>query len=270
MMAIAIIFAISFLAPNNRTFIAFIGGCGLRLVHRRAREVHHPRRQLLLPADDRAHLHRVRRACTSCSAASSGASFGPDEAVLNGLEALKSAAHRRAERAASPRRRSTLLDQTGADDPLAASGAHAARRRDRPARPAARTGSSGGGSHDAGVVPAASPNAAGSCAPSPWWFVVVAVAHAGRGSRARARRPRGSRASSTGRPSSSSAVVGRADHRRCGAAPRITGVEAYRWFERGILVQIFVTQVFEFAQRAARPASSGSWSTSCSGSRSGR
>ena len=28
MMAIAIIFAISFLAPNNRTFIAFIGGCG--------------------------------------------------------------------------------------------------------------------------------------------------------------------------------------------------------------------------------------------------
>ena len=28
MMAVAIIFAISFLAPNNRTFIAFIGGCG--------------------------------------------------------------------------------------------------------------------------------------------------------------------------------------------------------------------------------------------------
>src|SRR5437773_9182578 len=28
MMAIAIIFSISFLAPNNRTFIAFIGGCG--------------------------------------------------------------------------------------------------------------------------------------------------------------------------------------------------------------------------------------------------
>ena len=28
MMAVAIIFSISFLAPNNRTFIAFIGGCG--------------------------------------------------------------------------------------------------------------------------------------------------------------------------------------------------------------------------------------------------
>ncbi len=28
MMAIAVIFSISFLAPNNRTFIAFIGGCG--------------------------------------------------------------------------------------------------------------------------------------------------------------------------------------------------------------------------------------------------
>ncbi len=28
MMAIAIVFAIAFLAPNNRTFIAFIGGCG--------------------------------------------------------------------------------------------------------------------------------------------------------------------------------------------------------------------------------------------------
>src|SRR4051794_25877894 len=28
MMAIAIVFALSFLAPNNRTFIAFIGGCG--------------------------------------------------------------------------------------------------------------------------------------------------------------------------------------------------------------------------------------------------
>jgi len=25
-------------------------------------------------------------------------------------------------------------------------------------------------------------------------------------------------------------------------------VVAYRWFERGVLVQIFVTQVFEFAQ----------------------
>ena len=31
----------------------------------------------------------------------------------------------------------------------------------------------------------------------------------------------------------------------CGSA--ITGSTAYRWFERGILVQIFVTQVFEFA-----------------------
>jgi len=28
MMAVAIVFALSFLAPNNRTFIAFIGGCG--------------------------------------------------------------------------------------------------------------------------------------------------------------------------------------------------------------------------------------------------
>ena len=28
MMAVAVIFSISFLAPNNRTFIAFIGGCG--------------------------------------------------------------------------------------------------------------------------------------------------------------------------------------------------------------------------------------------------
>jgi hypothetical protein len=26
-------------------------------------------------------------------------------------------------------------------------------------------------------------------------------------------------------------------------------LSAYRWFERGILVQIFVTQVFEFAQQ---------------------
>ncbi len=25
-------------------------------------------------------------------------------------------------------------------------------------------------------------------------------------------------------------------------------VAAYRWFERGVLVQIFVTQIFEFAQ----------------------
>ena len=35
---------------------------------------------------------------------------------------------------------------------------------------------------------------------------------------------------------------------RPAAAPAPAGSAAYRWFERGILVQIFVTQVFEFTQ----------------------
>ena len=61
MMAVAIIFAISFLAPEQPHVHRVHRRLRLRVVHRRAREVHHPRRQLLLPADDRAHLHRLHR-----------------------------------------------------------------------------------------------------------------------------------------------------------------------------------------------------------------
>ena len=46
------------------------------------------------------------------------------------------------------------------------------------------------------------------------------------------------------RASPASLIVGR---RCCGSGT--SRVAAYRWFERGILVQIFVTQVFEFAQQ---------------------
>src|SRR5262245_10555162 len=117
MMAIAIVFAISFLAPNNRTFIAFIGGCGFgwfidelgKFITRDVNYFFQPTIALIYIVFITMYLvfRGIRRR-----------DLGPDEALLNALEALKSAA---IGELSEPRRAAalTLLDQTGADDALA-------------------------------------------------------------------------------------------------------------------------------------------------------
>ena len=93
---------------------------------------------------------------------------------------------RRARASPAARAAMALLDQTGADDPLAAPGARAARRRAGPARPEPRPRSSAWGRRVRGVVPRPRPSAAGSSRVVTWWFVVVGVAAAGRrGARSR-------------------------------------------------------------------------------------
>jgi hypothetical protein len=91
MMAIAVIFAISFLAPNNRTFIAFIGGCGFgwfidelgKFITRDVNYFFRPTFALIYIVFVTMYL--VFRGIERRD-------FAPDEALLNGLEALKSAA----------------------------------------------------------------------------------------------------------------------------------------------------------------------------------
>ncbi len=117
MMAVAVIFSISFLAPNNRTFIAFIGGCGFgwfidelgKFITRDVNYFFKPTIALIYFVFITMYLvfrGIQRRAYTA------------DEAVLNGLEAVKSAA---IGELSEPRRRSamSLLEQTGADDAIA-------------------------------------------------------------------------------------------------------------------------------------------------------
>jgi hypothetical protein len=243
MMAVAVIFAISFLAPNNRTFIAFIGGCGFgwfidelgKFITRDVNYFFQPTIGLIYFVFIAMYLvfRSIQRRELSA-----------DEAVLNGLEALKSAA---IGELSEPRRSAavTLLEQTNADDPLA---------RQVHALLADETG-----------LPTPNPTRFErwgrsvrawylGLAKRRWfervvvfWFVVV------------------------GSGQLVVAVLLSADHDAIrgfeewaivissgvSGALIVVGVvrlrhhrlSAYRWFERGILVQIFVTQVFEFAQQ---------------------
>src|SRR4051794_26416827 len=117
MMANAIIFAISFLAPNNRTFIALIGGCGFgwfidelgKFITRDVDYFFQPTIAIIYIFFIRLYLAfpGIQRR-----------EPGPHEAVLNALEARKSAAMGEL---SEPHRAAAmgLLQQTGADDPLA-------------------------------------------------------------------------------------------------------------------------------------------------------
>jgi hypothetical protein len=242
MMAVAIIFSIAFLAPNNRTFIAFIGGCGFgwfidelgKFITRDVDYFFEPTIALIYFVFIVMYLgfRGIERR-----------ELGPDEALLNALEALKSAA---IGELSEPRRMASLalLDRTGADDALARQ------------------------------VRVLLSDEAGLPAPNPtrferwgrdvrewylgltthrwfmlvvtWWFVVIGslqlvVALVFAADR------RGIRGFEEWAIVVSSGISGalivvgvvRLRHHR---------LSAYRWFERGVLVQIFVTQVFEFAQ----------------------
>ena len=244
MMAVAIIFAIAFLAPNNRTFIAFIGGCGFgwfidelgKFITRDVNYFFQPTIALIYIVFIAMYLvfRGIQRR-----------DLGPDEALLNALEALKSAA---IGELSEPRRAASLalLDRTGADDPLArqvrtlladedclpdaepepvrAVGSRRPGVVPRPhAAPVVRVSSSRGGSSVYAVAAVAA-------------AVLLSLDH------------NAIKGFEEWAVTLSSIVAGllmlvglvRIRHSR---------VAAYRWFERGILVQIFVTQVFEFAQQ---------------------
>ena len=242
MMAVAIVFALSFLAPNNRTFIAFIGGSGFgwfidelgKFITRDVNYFFQPTIALIYMTFIAMYL--VFRGIERRA-------LGPDEAVLNGLEALKAAA---LGQLAEPHRNSSvaLMDATGADSALAV------RVRELLA--------------DATGLPDPAPSRFARWGIAVrawylglaqqrwfvrfvvWWFVVIGSLQlvAALGLAADRSGIRGFEEWATVVSSGVSGaliVVGvvRLRHHR---------VSAYRWFERGVLVQIFVTQVFEFAQ----------------------
>jgi hypothetical protein len=243
MMVIAIVFSISFLAPNNRTFIAFIGGCGFgwfidelgKFITRDVNYFFKPTVGLIYFVFITMYLvfRGIQRR-----------DYTPDEAVLNGLEALKAAA---IGELTEPRRRAalSLLDETGADDTVAV---HVrSLLADEGGLPTPRPNSferAGRGIRDWYLGLAA----------HRWfvraittWFIVVgslqlvaAIAFSADHSGIRGFEEWAIVISSG--VSGALFVVGvvRFRHHR---------LAAYRWFERGILVQIFVTQVFEFAQQ---------------------
>lgn len=241
MMAIAIIFSISFLAPNNRTFIAFIGGCGFgwfidelgKFITRDVNYFFQPTIALIYIVFVALYLgfRGIQRR-----------EYTADEAVLNGLEAVKSAA---IGELSEPRRTAAmnLLHQTGADDSLA--------------RQVQRLLS------DVTNLPDPSPNRFerwGAAVRASylalterrwfvlvitWWFIIVGTAQL---------------IAAVSVALDDSMVKGFVDWATIissgvSGALIVVGVvrlrhhrlSAYRWFERGILVQIFVTQVFEFA-----------------------
>jgi hypothetical protein len=241
MMAIAIIFSISFLAPNNRTFIAFIGGCGFGwFIDELGKFITRDVDYFFQPTI--ALIYMVFIALYLVFRGIQRRELGQDEAVLNALEALKSAA---IGELSEPRRAEamTLLHRTGAADPLALQ---------------VQTLLA-----DADNLPDPRPNRIerwGSAARAwylglterpwfvrfiTWWFVIIGSAQL---------------IAAVGVAFDDSTVKGFVDWATIvssgvSGALIVIGVvqlrrhrlEAYRWFERGILVQIFVTQVFEFA-----------------------
>lgn len=242
MMAIAIIFSISFLAPTNRTFIAFIGGCGFGwFIDELGKFITRDVDYFFQPTI--ALIYLVFVALYLAFRGIQRRDFGPDEAVLNALEALKAAA---IGELSEPRRAEVmaLLHRTGAVDPIAVQVQSLLA--------------------DATNLPDPSPNRIerwGAAARVwylgltehrwfvmviTWWFVIVGSAQL---------------IAAVSVVFDDSLVKGFVDWATIissGVAGMliVVGVvrlrhhrlEAYRWFERGILVQIFVTQVFEFAR----------------------
>jgi hypothetical protein len=242
MMAIAIVFSIAFLAPNNRTFIAFIGGCGFgwfidelgKFITRDVNYFFKPTIALIYMTFIAMYLafRGIERRALSA-----------DEAVLNGLEALKAAA---IGELSEPRRRAALLllDETEATSTLA--------RNTR----ALLTDESG--------LPDPNPGRLERWGFAvrhwylglarrrwfsrsvTWWFVIVGS---------------GQLAVALLLAADDNQIKGFVDWATIvssgvSGALIVVGVielrhhrlSAYRWFERGMLVQIFVTQVFEFAE----------------------
>jgi hypothetical protein len=243
MMAIAVIFAISFLAPNNRTFIAFIGGCGFgwfidELGKFITRDVDYFFRPTF------ALIYIVFIAMYLVFRGIQRRDLAPDEAVLNGLEALKSAAIgelTEARRAAAV----SLLVETGASDPIALH-VHTllADERNLPDPAPNRFERLGHAVREAYVTLSVRRWFARGVT---FWFALYAIVVCV-GTVSLAYDHDVIHGTSEWAMTISSIAV--ALLILVGLLRiRFNRLSAYRWFERGILVQIFVTQVFEFDQQ---------------------
>ncbi len=242
MMAIAIIFAVSFLPPATRGFVAFLGGAGFGwFIDELGKFITRDVNYFFKPTI--ALIYFVFIAMYLVFRAVERKDFGPDEAVLNGLEALKSAAIGQLD---SVQRLAAveLIDRTEPEGPLAAS------------------------------VRALLADETGLPDPSPgvfarwgvairawyldlvpkkwftrvvtWWFVFFAFA---------------TLISVVSLAFEDGAVKGFTDWATVTSSAvsavlvmigvvllRRNRLAAYQWFERGVLVDIFVTQVFTFAK----------------------
>jgi hypothetical protein len=242
MMAIAIIFAISFLAPNNRTFIAFIGGCGFGwFIDELGKFITRDVNYFFKPTI--ALIYFVFIAMYLVFRGIERREYTADEAVLNGLEALKAATIGELN---EPRRLAalSLLDQTAADDSVARQvRTLLADETELPTPRPNRFERAGRDVRDWYLELTKRPWFTLAVT---WWFVVVGSAQLV-AAVALSVDHRGIHGFEEWATVISSGVSGalivvgvvRLRHHR---------LSAYRWFERGILVQIFVTQVFEFAQ----------------------
>jgi hypothetical protein len=241
MMAVAIVFAISFLAPNNRTFIAFIGGCGFGwFIDELGKFITRDVDYFFKPTI--ALIYFVFIAMYLVFRSIQRRDYSSDEAVLNGLEALKSATIgelSEARRALAV----SLLDTTGASTSFAQ---HVrALLADETGLPDPRPNrfERWGFAVRAWYLGLADRRWFRQFIT--WWFVIVGSGQlvAALGLALDDRTLKGfvdwAIVVSSG-ISGALIVVGVVRLRR-------HRLDAYRWFERGILVQIFVTQVFEFA-----------------------
>ncbi|MFN8025919.1 MAG: hypothetical protein U0W40_06045 [Acidimicrobiia bacterium] len=243
MMAVAIVFALSFLAPNNRTFIAFIGGCGFgwfidelgKFITRDVNYFFKPTIALIYITFITMYL--VFRAIGRRD-------MSADEAVLNGLEALKAASLGQLIEA---RRNAAvaLLDETGASSPLARN--VRVLLADVPNLPDPDPGFwSRWGSTVRERYRVVSERR-GFMTTVTWLFGLIGVVNllSPLALALSDERVHGFGEWSytiSGAVAGLLIVIGLPFLRR-------DRLRAYRWFERGILVQIFVTQVFEFADQ---------------------
>jgi hypothetical protein len=243
MMAIAVVFAISFLPPNNRTFVAFIGGCGFgwfidELGKFITRDVNYFFRPTF------ALIYIVFVAMYLVFRGIQHRQLAPDEAVLNGLEALKSAAIGELTEA---RRRAalSLLAQTGADDLFARQVHTLLADEENLPDPSPNRFQRWGHAARAGYLQLSARRS--FAVALTWWFAIYAVV--GVVATVSLAYDHDVIRGTSEWAMTISSLVGALLMSIGLVRIRHDRLEAYSWFERGILVHIFVTQVFEFDQQ---------------------
>lgn len=243
MMAIAIIIAIAFLPPFTRTFVAFLGGAGFGwFIDELGKFITQNVNYFFQPTIALIYIVFITMYLVFRSIA--GRAFGPDEAVLNALEALKSAAIGKLD---ETRRREAvaLLDVTDATGAIA--GHVDTLLRDVPALPPRQPGSierRGERLRDRYHRLTEKPGFAKTVSAILVFMAVASVI----GVASVALDHRTIKGFSEWASVVSSSVGGvlivigavRLHHSR---------VEGYVWFERGLLVDILITQIFVFAQQ---------------------
>jgi len=242
MMMIALVAAIAFLPPSTRAFVAFLGGAGFGwFIDELGKFITRDVNYFFEPAI--AHIYMTFVAMYLVFRALARRSYGPDEGLLNGIEALKAAAIGQLD---EPARRGALalLDETAPTGPLALK--VRALLEDTPALPARDPRWPARVTHRVHAYYLGMTD-------RPWFvqavdtvFVLVTAVFVAEALAVSLDGPGITRFSERATVASSIVtgglfLFGVIDLRR-------SRLRAYRWFERGLLVTIFVTQVFAFAE----------------------